>query len=109
MLEDFYGLLETTSIRHLFPRNMARASRRSAAFFVQILGGQPLYSTHFGPPHMRQKHEPFEIDAAARALWLSTFDTILAAAESRYGFPPEHLADFRAFLESFSAWMVNVE
>ena len=88
---------------------MVQASRRSAAFFVQILGGPALYSERHGPPRMRQIHEPIEIDAAARAEWLEQFDLILAAAESRYGFPPEHLSGFRDFLESFSAWMVNAE
>lgn len=109
MLEDFYAELEASSIRPLFPEDMRAASRRSAAFFVQILGGPPLYSERYGPPRMRQKHEPFEIDSAARAVWLECFGRVLATAEARYGFPPEHLADFRAFLEGFSGWMVNAE
>ncbi|HED64980.1 MAG TPA: hypothetical protein ENJ09_05425 [Planctomycetes bacterium] len=109
MIADFYGVLEQSTIRDLFPLDMHTASRRSAAFFVQILGGRPLYSQHFGPPRMRQKHEPYEIDSYARAAWLACFDVVLEVAEERYGFPPEHLPEFRAFLESFSAWMVNAE
>ena len=31
----------------------------------------------------------------------------LADAPARYNFPAEHLADFRAFLDGFSVWMVN--
>lgn len=109
MLEDVYHELESSSIRPLFPEDMLAASHRSAAFFVQILGGKPLYSERYGPPRMRQKHEPFEIDAAARAVWLGCFDKVLAVAEARYRFPREHLADFREFLEGFSGWMVNAE
>ena len=57
---------------------------------------------------MRQLHEAIEIDASAREVWLAAFDKILQLAPSRYGFPPEHVDGFRSFLESFSAWMVNV-
>jgi hypothetical protein len=32
---------------------------------------------------------------------------VLEHAPARYNFPPEHLPVFRAFLEGFSAWMVN--
>ena len=109
MLEDFYFELESSSIRALFPEDMLAASHRSAAFFVQILGGPPRYSERHGPPRMRQKHVPFEIDDAARAVWLACFDKVLVSAEARYDFPREHLAGFREFLEGFSAWMVNAE
>ena len=109
MLEDFYILLEDSPLRPLFPDDMRTAAQRSASFFIQVLGGPPRYSQRHGPPRMRQRHEPFEIDAAARALWLETFERVLARAEERYGFPPEHLPAFRAFLGSFSGWMVNAQ
>jgi len=109
MIADFYRVLEQSTIRDLFPADMVQASRKSAAFFVQVLGGRPLYTSHFGPPRMRQRHEPYEIDALAREAWLACFGVVLDVAEERYGFPAEHLPGFRAFLESFSAWMVNAE
>ena len=109
MLAEFYAELEASEVRALFPDDMPAASRKSAAFFVQLLGGPALFSERYGPPRMRARHEPFEIDAAARAVWLAAFDRVLARAEASYGFPPEHLPDFRAFLDSFSAWMVNAE
>ena len=109
LLEDFYAELEKSAVRHLFPRDMAAASRKSAAFFVQLLGGPPLFSQRFGPPRMRQRHLPFEIDQAARDEWLACFERTLADAEERYGFPAEHLDGFRSFLASFSIWMINAE
>ena len=109
MLEDLYARLEESTVRDLFPEDMRLASRKSAAFFVQLLGGRPLYTQHFGPPRMRQRHEPYEIDAAARETWLACFEEVLERAPERYGFPPEHLEEFRGFLESFSAWMLNAE
>lgn len=107
MLEDFYTELEKSPIRHLFAQNMKESSRRSAAFFVSILGGPPLYQQHYGPPRMRQRHMPFRIDEAARQIWLNCFKEILRDAGQKYGFPMEHMAGFIAYLENFSAWMVN--
>lgn len=109
MLADFYAELEKSSIRHLFPRNMPKASEKSAAFFVGLLGGPPLYQQRYGPPMMRARHMPFIIDEAARQVWLHCFDTVLADAPARYNFPAEHLPGFRRFLDAFSAWMVNTK
>lgn len=108
MLAELYQELESSSVRHLFPADMPAASERSAAFFVQLLGGPPLFSERFGPPRMRARHIPFEIDEAARETWLASFRRVLQRAPEQHGFPPEHLSEFQAFLDSFSAWMVNV-
>ncbi len=39
MLEDFYLELEQSSIRHMFPKDVVEASKKSAAFFVGLMGG----------------------------------------------------------------------
>ena len=106
MLEDFYMELEKSEIRRLFPKNMQKASRRNALFFVQILGGPPLYSQARGEPKMRERHLPFKIDEKARLIWISCFHKILESSE-KYNLPKEHLKGFKAFLERFSLWMVN--
>ena len=107
MLADFYKVLEVSEIRQMFPRDMARASRKSAAFFVGLLGGPPLYHQQYGNPMMRARHMPFAIDEAARQVWLACFDAVLADAPEKYNFPAEHLPTFRDFLVGFSGWMVN--
>jgi hemoglobin len=107
MMSDFYKELEKSEIRHLFPSNMEEASRKSAAFFVTILGGPPLYFDRYGPPRMRARHLPFEIDERARQVWLSCFENTLQDAARKYQFPEQHLRGFKDFLKSFSAWMVN--
>ena len=66
MMSDLYKELERSEMRHLFPRDMEKASQKSAAFFVTVLGGPPLYFEKYGPPRMRARHLPFEIDEAAR-------------------------------------------
>jgi hemoglobin len=109
MIEDFYQELKKSSIHHLFPTDMIEASRRSAAFFVFILGGPPLYQQQFGSPMMRKRHLDFKIDEEARTVWLNCFKTTLQEAEKKYQFPVEHLNEFWSFLERFSAWMVNTQ
>lgn len=109
MLEDFYHELEKSEIRHLFPEDMVKASQKSAAFFVSLLGGPPLYQQKYGPPMMRQRHMPFTIDEKARQVWLSCFTIILVDAEKKYGFPLEQIDGFRRFLDRFSRWMVNTQ
>ncbi len=106
MIRDLYRELETSSIRGMFPPDMEAASKRSAAFFVQLLGGPPLYNTQYGQPAMRARHMTFSIDESARKVWLGCFRTVLEHPE-RYDFPEEHLEGFRRFLEHFSRWMVN--
>jgi hemoglobin len=107
MISDFYKELEKSEVRELFPPDMEEASRKSAAFFVTILGGPPLYIQKYGSPRMRARHLPFEIDERARQIWLECFEKTLEGADVKYGFPPQHLDGFRNFLKGFSAWMVN--
>jgi hemoglobin len=109
MMEDFYRELERSSLRALFPEDMAAASRKSAAFFVGLLGGPPLYHQRHGNPMMRARHLAFVITPRAREEWLGCFERVLADAPARYGFPAQHLPGFRAFLRDFSLWMVNTE
>lgn len=109
MIEDFYRELEQSSIRPLFPPDMVESSRKSAAFFVGLLGGPPLYHQRYGNPMMRARHLPFAITPRARDEWLACFERVLADAPARYGFPAQHLPGFRAFLREFSLWMVNTE
>jgi hemoglobin len=107
MMADFYRELEASPIRHMFAADMQAASERSAAFFVTLLGGPPLYHQRYGPPMMRARHMPFPIDEAARRIWLACFDRVLENAPTAYNFPAEHISGFRAFLDGFSTWMVN--
>jgi hemoglobin len=107
MLADFYQVLEKSSIRGMFPQDMLAASEKSAAFFVGLLGGPPLYHQRYGPPMMRARHIPFPINEAARREWVACFEQVLENADEKYNFPAEHLPGFKAFLRGFSTWMVN--
>lgn len=107
MMADFYHALEQSEIRSMFPKDMPKASEKSAAFFVGLLGGPPMYHQLYGSPMMRARHMPFPIDEKARLVWLGCFEQVLEDAEEKYQFPPQHLAGFHQFLDGFSKWMVN--
>jgi hemoglobin len=107
MISDLYKEIEQSEIRRLFPADMEEASKKSALFFVTLLGGPPLYFQKHGPPRMRARHLPFEIDEKARQVWLGCFDRVLENADLKYDFPRRHIEGFKEFLRSFSAWMVN--
>ena len=77
MLADFYSELESSSIREMFPGDMQEASKKSAAFFVFLLGGPPLYQERYGAPMMRRRHMPFAINEEARQVWLGCFSRVL--------------------------------
>ena len=95
MMSDFYKELERSEIRHLFPPDMEEASRKSALFFVTILGGPPLYLEKYGSPRMRARHLPFEIDEHSRQVWLACFEKTLEGADKKYQFPIEHMESFK--------------
>jgi hemoglobin len=107
MMSDFYRELEGSDVRHLFPADMEEASKKSALFFITVLGGPPLYFEKFGSPRMRARHLPFEIDEHARQVWLACFEKTLVDADRKYQFPLQHMQSFKDFLHGFSAWMVN--
>lgn len=107
MCADFYGELEKSELRPMFPEDMKASSRKTAEFLVGLMGGPPLYIEKHGHPRMRARHIPFAIDEKARQIWLGCFKKIMKDAPSRYGFPQEHIQGFVTFLEEFSAWMVN--
>ncbi len=107
MMEDFYRELEQSTLRGMFPKDMLIASRRSAAFFVGLLGGPPQYQERYGNPMMRARHLPFPISQAGRDEWLACFERVLEDAPTQYNFPIQHLDGFRDFLRGFSLWMMN--
>lgn len=109
MIEAFYRELGSSPIRAMFPADLVESSHKSAAFFVQLLGGPQEYNQRFGAPRMRARHIPFRITASARNVWLDCFERVLARAVEDYGFPAQHLTSFRGFLEGFSLWMVNAQ
>ena len=109
LAQAHYRLLSTSAIGHLFPDDgdeLLAASRKQAEFWIGVTGGPPLYMERHGPPRMRARHLPFEIDESARREWLRCMREALGDG-SRWGFSPEDVVDWLTWLEGFSGWMVN--
>lgn len=107
MLEDFYQELAISEIKDMFPKDMKKASKKSASFFIELWGGPPGFSEQYGPPNMRARHLRFSIDEKARLEWLRCFFKILENATDKYNMPKEDLEDFKTYLTEFSKWMIN--
>ena len=108
MLEDFYQELGQSEIKGMFPEDLVGASKKSAAFFVGIMGGPPMYLEKYGSPRMRMRHFPFRITKEFKDVWLSCFEKVLETPE-KYSMPKQEVSGFMSFLYGFSNWMVNTE
>lgn len=107
MIEDFYQELGMSSIKEMFNEDLKKASQKSAAFFVFLLGGPPLYHERHGSPRMRQRHLAFTIDKEVQMEWFRCFSKVFSEADTRYLFPKEHKKAFLKFIFEFSLWMIN--
>ncbi len=111
LIRAFYIELGKSPVKHLFPEGDAllASADNSALFWITILGGPPLYELKHGKPMIRQRHLRFAITGEARSHWLACWNPVLAEAPQTLGFPPEHIPGFRAWIHTFSAWIVNTE
>ena len=108
MIHQFYEGLHNSEIAPMFSRSShERSVERSSAFFIQLLGGPTdEYRRRYGAPRMRARHLPFVITEERRKIWLQTFFETLHHPRG-FTFPPEHLDDFKTYLDTFSRWMLN--
>jgi hemoglobin len=110
LLRAFYHQLSQSPVNHLFPQDptaLMAAADNSALFWVTMLGGPSLYADQHGPPMMRQRHHRFAITGAARQTWLNCWDQVLATASETLDFPAQYITGFKAWIRTFSAWIVN--
>jgi len=106
---DQYRRLAKSQVAGMFPsdpKELSAASRRQAEFLCGVLGGPPVYREKHGPPRMRARHLPFAIDESARREWLRCFSEALGDG-ARLGLDREETRRLTAWIEAFSAWMVN--
>jgi truncated hemoglobin YjbI len=110
LMSDFYVELGKSEVRPLFPQDLEAASRKSAAFFIGLLGGPPIYVEKYGSPRMRARHLPFEIDERARQVWLSCFGRVLGMRKGSTGFLRSTCRGSRIFWRaSQNGWSIRPE
>ncbi|MCE9501175.1 MAG: bacitracin resistance protein BacA [Leptospira sp.] len=103
LVKSFYEEIEKSNIRPMFPESIEESIVKSADFMVQVMGGPSYYTRKNGPPRMRARHFPFEIDEKARRTWLGCYRKALDNSE----IPESEKTVIWDFLTGFSAWMVN--
>ena len=103
LVEDFYGRVEADEpLRRVFPDNLTDGREHQFLFLTQYFGGPNRYSQQVGPPMLRMRHMPFEIDRAARDLWLKH---MLEAIEAT-AVPEPHASTLRLYFTQFSLHMI---
>jgi len=106
MVWHHHGLLRKTKVGKLFPPHedaFKMAVDKSADFFVEALGGETVFTSEHGEPHLRMRHMKIPIDESDREIWLAMFKKTLKAVE----FPKEHLEEFWNWIEPLSIRMIN--
>ena len=110
LIKEFYAEIARSPIAHLFPQEpdaLMASAENSALFWVNVLGGPPLYAEKHGPPMIRQRHDRFAISPQSREHWLACWDAVLPRAPELVGFPQACIPGFRAWINTFSAFIVN--
>ncbi|CAN5841611.1 globin [soil metagenome] len=105
IVHRFYaGVADDPVLRPLYPEaDLAPAERRFAMFLVQYWGGPTDYSEERGHPRLRMRHAPFAVTHEAREHWLHHF----RAGLDEVALPPELDAEFWAYIERASLFLVN--
>lgn len=99
-------LLRKSKIGNLYPQDdkeFDSAMKIIEDFFVQMLGGEDIYTSKQGHPRLRDRHFPFEVNEEGRDIWLACCKKALKDLD----FPKDLLPEFWNWVESLSIRMVN--
>ena len=106
LVRRHHALLIAGPLIDLFPKDpwaFAALAEKVADFVVESCGGATTYSEQQGSTCMRTRHFPFNIDEAAREIWLVALFQAMTDVE----FPVEVREEIWNWLEAFSVRMIN--
>lgn len=106
LVQKHHELVRESKIGHLYPKDdeaFKEATKIIEDFFVQMLGGEEVYTSKRGHPRLRDRHFPFEITEDGRDIWLMCFKKALKES----GLPKELLPELWNWVEALSLRMVN--
>lgn len=82
LVEAFYRAMDTrpdaAAIRALHAPDLGPTRRVLVQYLCEWMGGPRDYSATRGAPMLRRRHQPFDIDAAARDAWMACMRQALA-------------------------------
>ena len=106
MVEYHHGLLRKSSIGNFFSSDDAAfdfATKKTADFFVEALGGEKVYSLVYGHPALRMRHFHMTIDEKSREIWLMMYKKTI----KDLAMPAEFVEEFWNWIEPLSIRMIN--
>ena len=92
------------SFRGMFPKDMNAAIQNQYEFFIQRMGGPPLYSERKGHPALRGRHAHFQITRAHAEKWLRYMREALDEA----GIPADTRRRMDEFFTDVAYFLQNV-
>jgi hemoglobin len=79
----FYTAVQADEVlAPLFPDDLTESREKQFAFFVQMLGGRPLYQERYGHPFLRYKHRKIAIGVPERDAWMRRVTESLRAVSA---------------------------
>ncbi len=105
LLAAFYRRVASDPVlRPMYPEgDLAPAERRLRLFLEQYFGGPGTYSVERGHPRLRMRHQPFQIDQAARDVWVGHMRAALDEAE----IPEPARTTMQHYFERVATHMIN--
>lgn len=98
LVDAFYAAMDTRedarTIRAMHEPDLRSTKAVLVKYLSEWLGGPKLYSPERGAPMLRRRHQPFDIDAAARDAWMACMRQALAQACADEGLRAELDAAF---------------
>lgn len=83
LVDAFYRAMdrrpEAATIRAMHADDLGETCRVLVDYLCEWMGGPKAYSASRGTPMLRRRHQPFDIDAAARDAWMACMREALAA------------------------------
>lgn len=106
MVRYHHNLLRKSAIGNLFPDNDKAfdfATKKTAEFFVEALGGDKVYTSVHGHPALRARHFHIPIDEKGRDIWLMMYKKTI----KDLSMPSELIEEFWTWIEALSIRMIN--
>lgn len=104
LVDAFYRAMDTrpeaTTIRAMHEADLGVTRAVLVKYLSEWMGGPKLYSPERGAPMLRRRHQPFDIDAAARDAWMLCMRQALAEVCADDTLRAELDAAFRKVAES---------
>lgn len=105
LVKEFYrGVATDPVLKPMYPEDdLGPAAERFTMFLEQYWGGPGTYSEQRGHPRLRQRHQPFQVNPAARDRWLGH----MRVALDSFDLPPLQRDTLWDYLERAAHAMVN--